>query len=242
VTAGPAATISCITGTASVNASSTTSGVNYNCSGPGVSAGGTTAAATVNIAGTYTVTVTNPSNGCTITSTVAVGVNTPPVANAGSDVTITSGTSTTLTATGGTSYLWSNGEITNPIIVSPPVTTDYCVTATDAQGCSDTACVTVTVDIQCGELFVPTAFSPNGDGSNDVFRIKINPICVKEMSLLIFDRWGEKMIEITDPDQFWDGTYKGKALDNAVFVYYLKITLSNTTETIKQSGNVSLLK
>ncbi len=242
VTAGPSAIISCITGTTSISANSTTTGATYNWSGPGITAGGATSSPTVNTVGTYTVTVTNPVNGCTITSTVAVGANAPPIASAGNDITITSGTSTTLTATGGATYLWNTGETTNPIIVSPAITTDYCVTATDVLGCSDTACVTVAVDIQCGELFVPTAFSPNGDGVNDVFRIKVNPLCVLQMQLLVFDRWGEKIIEITDPNLFWDGTYKGKALDNAVFVYYLTMTLSNSPEPIKKTGNVSLLK
>jgi gliding motility-associated-like protein len=102
--------------------------------------------------------------------------------------------------------------------------------------------VRISVDLECGELFVPNAFSPNNDQSNDVFRVKINPVCVKEMLLVVYDRWGEKMIEITDPSVSWDGSYQGKQLDNAVFVYYLSITLTNSTEVIKKSGNVSLLK
>jgi gliding motility-associated-like protein len=170
-------------------------------------------------------------------------VNSPgPTANAGIDVTIVSGTSTTLTATGGGTYAWSTGETTSSITVTPSTTTDYCVTVTDGNGCSDSSCVRVTVDIICGELFVPNAFSPNGDLNNDVFRVKIDPACVLEMSLSVYDRWGEKIIELTDPNQVWDGTFKGKQLDNAVFVYYLNITLTNSSEQIKKSGNVSLIK
>jgi hypothetical protein len=67
------------------------------------------------------------------------------------------------------------------------------VTVTDTTGCADTACVRISVDLECGELFVPNAFSPNNDQSNDVFRVKINPVCVKEMFLVVYDRWGEKM-------------------------------------------------
>ena len=242
ITGGPSATISCITGAASINATSTTPGVTYSWSGTGISAGGTTANATVNAAGTFTVTVTNASNGCTNTSTVLVGLNPAPTANAGANVTITSGETTTLTASGGQTYLWSTGDILNTIMVSPKVTTQYCVEVADALGCTDTSCVTVDVSIVCGDLFVANAFSPNNDGVNDVLKVKINPACVENMQFSIYDRWGEKMIEITNPDQGWDGVYKGKQLDNGVFVYYLTIKLSNSDELIRRSGNVSILK
>lgn len=242
VTAGTSTPISCTTGLGNINASSTTPGVTYSWSGTGIISGGATSSPTVNTAGTYTVTVTDPNNGCTATTTLTA-VNTPgPTASAGADVTIVSGTSATLTATGGGTYLWNTGETTSSITVSPTTTTDYCVTVTDGNGCTESACVRVTVDIMCGELFVPNAFSPNGDLNNDVFRVKIDPSCVLEMSLSVYDRWGEKIIELTDPTQFWDGTFKGKQLDNAVFVYYLNITLTNSSEEIKKSGNVSLIK
>ena len=67
-------------------------------------------------------------------------------------------------------------------------------------------------------------------------------IIVYDYEFFVFDRWGEKIIEITDPTQFWDGTFRGKQLDNGVFVYYLTLTLKNATDIIKQNGNVSLIK
>jgi gliding motility-associated-like protein len=246
VTAGSSTPISCTTGLGAVSASSTTTGATYSWSGAGITSGGTTATPTVNAAGTYTVTVTDPSNGCTATA-IATAVNSPgPTANAGTDVTIVSGTSTTLTATGGGTYAWSTGETTSSITVTPTTTTDYCVTVTDGNGCSDSSCVRVTVDIICGELFVPNAFSPNGDNFNDKFKVKVNPECVIEVQLFVYDRWGEKVFEGTTPQAAcvdgWDGTFNGKALDNAVFVYYLNITLSNSPDVIKQKGNVSLIR
>ncbi len=240
--AGQSLLLSCGTNSGTITATSSTIGVLYSWMGPGIAAGGTTASPSVTAAGTYTVTVTDPSNGCTASGNVNVSVNNGPTASAGTDATINAGLSTTLTATGGGTYLWNTGETSGTILVSPIVTTDYCVTVTDTSGCVDTACVRISVDLECGELFVPNAFSPNNDLSNDVFRVKINPVCVKEMLLVVYDRWGEKMIEITDPSVSWDGTYHGKKLDNAVFVYYLSITLRNSTEVIKKSGNVSLLK
>ncbi|MBL7889085.1 MAG: gliding motility-associated C-terminal domain-containing protein [Bacteroidia bacterium] len=247
VTAGATTPINCTSGIGTVSANSTTTGATYSWAGPGVVSGGTTATPNVNAAGTYTVTVTDPSNGCTATTIVTAANSPGPIASAGTDVTITGGTSTTLTATGGGTYLWSTGETTSAITVTPTATTDYCVTVTDTAGCSDSACVRVTVDIVCGELFVPNAFSPNGDNYNDKFRVKVNPDCVMEVQLFVYDRWGEKVFEASTADAAsvtgWDGTFNGKALDNAVFVWYLNITLTNDpTNQIKQKGNVSLIR
>jgi len=253
VTAGASTPINCTSGLGAVSASSTTTGATYSWSGPGVVSGGTTATPTVNAPGTYIVTVTDPSNGCTATAITTAAMSAGPTATTTPDVTIISGGSTTLVASGGGTYLWSNGETTSSIIVSPSATTDYCVTVTDGNGCKDTACLRVTVDIICGELFVPNAFSPNGDGANDRFRVKVNPDCVQEVQLFVYDRWGEKVFEATTAEKAcsddntnvtagWDGTYNGKQMDNAVFVYYLSIKLSNATETVKEKGNVSLIR
>ncbi len=92
----------------------------------------------------YTVTVTD-GNGCTNTNQVAVILNPVPTANAGSDVAICAGTSTQLSATGGQSYKWNTGPTTAQINVSPATTTQYTVTATNAQGCTDDDQVQVTV-------------------------------------------------------------------------------------------------
>src|SRR5690554_1280954 len=94
---------------------------------------------------TYEVLVTD-ANGCENTATVTVTVNPLPLADAGEDVAICIGESTTLTASGGIDYLWSTGEITSEITVSPLVTTTYEVLVTDANGCENTATVTVTVN------------------------------------------------------------------------------------------------
>ncbi|MFN8337403.1 MAG: hypothetical protein U0T36_00105 [Saprospiraceae bacterium] len=92
----------------------------------------------------YSVTVTD-GNGCQATAPYTVTVHPLPTANIAGDNEICLGGHTTLTATGGTSYLWSNGETTTSITVSPSATTEYSVTVTDGNGCQATAVYTVTV-------------------------------------------------------------------------------------------------
>ena len=108
----------------------------------------TTQTINVSSAGTYTVTVTSLSNGCTSTaSTTVVEDLQPPVANAGADVTVNCfNPSATLTATGGGTYLWSTGETTASITVNPELTTTYTVTVTANNGCTDTDAVQVTAN------------------------------------------------------------------------------------------------
>lgn len=112
------------------------------------STGETTASITVSPNSTTTYTVTGFLNGCEATDVVTVTVNLESVtADAGENVSICFGESTTLTATGGSSYLWSTGETTASIIVSPNSTTEYSVTAYNTnQTASDIDSVTVTVN------------------------------------------------------------------------------------------------
>jgi hypothetical protein len=92
----------------------------------------------------YTVTGTN-ANGCSNTAQVTVTVNALPVVSAGANQSICSGAQVTLNGSGATSYAWNNG-VTNGVAFTPATTQTYAVTGTDANGCSNTAQVTVTVN------------------------------------------------------------------------------------------------
>jgi len=94
---------------------------------------------------TYIVLATD-ANGCTQTDNVVVNIYNPPTASAGSNTAICIGNNTTLTASGGTSYLWSTNDNAPSIIVTPVVTTTYLLTVTDNNGCTDTDQVVVTVN------------------------------------------------------------------------------------------------
>jgi len=193
--------------------------------------------------GSYTCTVTD-ANGCTMATTVLVGASGSVTANAGVDVTILQGQTTQLNGTGGTSWSWTPSAsldcatCQNPN-ASPTVTTTYYLTVTDSLGCTDIDTVVVTVDIQCGDLFLPTAFSPNGDGENDEYCVRSN--CIKNMQFEIYNRWGELVFSTDDPAICWDGTWRGKPCENAVFTYFLRATMMDGTSEEHQ-GNISLVK
>ena len=113
---------------------------------------------------TYTVTATN-SNGCTGTGTRTVTVNSIPAAAISGDLEICLGESTTLTASGGTSYVWNTGASTAAITVTPTVTTTYTVTVTNANNCTATANATVMVDpgtLTCTTQNISVYLNANG--------------------------------------------------------------------------------
>lgn len=91
-----------------------------------------------------------------------------------------------------------------------------------------------------GELAIPTAFSPNGDGFNDLFRL-LGGKGVQEVELSIFNRWGERVFHTTDLRGAWDGTYKGKLQNSGVFAYTLKAVFTNG-EVLNKKGNITMLK
>jgi len=199
-------------------------------------------------AGQYTVVVTD-ANGCSITTLANIGQNGGPTANAGNNVTIQSGSTTNLNGSGASSYSWSPSSglscsnCSNPT-ASPTITTQYCLTVTDVNGCSDSACVTVFVETTCpsnNDFQVPNAFSPNGDGHNDELRLNGWKGCITEIDFVIYDRWGEKVFETRDPDKGWDGSYRGQVMDAAVFAYYISATNKDGKPFVRK-GNISLLR
>jgi gliding motility-associated-like protein len=160
--------------------------------------------------------------------------------------TIQEGQSVQLNATGGTTYTWtpSNGlsctDCPDPI-ATPSSTTIYTVTATDVSGCTGTDNVTVIIEMVCGEVYVPTVFSPNGSGPGVNNSQCVYGTCIAQLSYAIYNRWGEKVFETTDPLVCWDGTYKEKPLNSGVFAYKLVATLLDGT-TVEESGNLTLIR
>ncbi|MEZ5197496.1 MAG: gliding motility-associated C-terminal domain-containing protein [Bacteroidales bacterium] len=146
-----------------------------------------------------------------------------------------------LTVTGGTlpyEYLWSTGEITEDI--DPLGGGIYTVEVTDGNMCKSAGSVFVEVHYR---IYAPTAFSPNGDGMNDEFKIYGLGTDLRQFELTLFDRWGNEVFKTNDAENYWNGRFhnSGEACPIEVYTWMAKITYS-TGEAIIDKGNVSLLK
>jgi len=211
--------------------------------------GATTSAITVNPTTTATYSVTGNNGSCTNKANTSITVNPKPAITTCCGATIVQGNSTAITVSpaAGNTIKWTPGlglscdNCPNPI-ASPPATTTYYATMTDANNCSSTDSVIINVNLDCSDIFVPTAFSPNGDNVNDVFMVKTHSReCVQSISFEVFDRWGQMVFESFDVSSAWDGKFKGKELSTAVFIYNLQAVLVDGT-SIHKKGNLSLIR
>jgi gliding motility-associated-like protein len=118
---------------------------------------------------------------------------------------------------------------------------EYMITliVTNDLGCSDTLTRNLCVENRV-VLYVPNAFSPNGDGVNDV--LKVEAAGVGELHWTVFNRFGETVFESTSTDTGWDGTYKGQELDPEVFVVHVMYTDTDTGQTGEKVGTVTLVR
>ena len=112
-------------------------------------------------------------------------------------------------------------------------------------GCSNTVEIPLTVTIvDCvpDRVYLPNAFTPNGDNNNDVLRLRSNFLNeIIDMELIVYNRWGEQVFYTTDPSQGWDGTFKGALVGPDVYGYWLRVVCPNEEELI-QKGNVTVIR
>ena len=220
----------------------------------------TSSVTVVNKPGIYRIYVLNPSNGCLSSGNIEVingGLNgdfSPSVVTGYAPLPVSfqnlSASSSTATGTSSITSVWSFGNGTNQITTSTavsPVTVyqspgTYTVTMYVNKGsCRDTVVKVINVEMP-SKLEVPNVFTPNGDGSNDLFFLKVANI--SEISALIFDRWGNKVFESTSStgNIEWDGkNLSGKELPAGTYFYTIKATGKDGTEYEKK-GNVSIYR
>lgn len=167
--------------------------------------------------GLYSVTVT--SGTCVVSDSIFVDQQDKPIVFLGEDTMLCAGQPLILNAYNyGAYYEWQDGS--SDSIYKPGMSGKYYVTATNQCGiAADTIEVTLLI-CDC-KVFVPNAFTPNADTKNDVFKIKYN--CTEfSMELRIWNRIGQLLFDTTDPDNGWDGTYKGVKAEEGVYLYELK--------------------
>lgn len=271
--------------------------------------------------GTYTVTITTQTaNGCISIASNPVTVYPLPTINAGQDITICLGQSTTLSASGGTSYVWTP-TLTNGQAVSPTQTTTYAVVGTDSNGCENTSDVTVTVipspiasftanevtggpgteftftntssnatnyswnfgngsqstttnlgteseiyvnegiyivtlnasngicdddetltitiEIPVLEYFVPNVFTVTGDNINETWSVQTKNAV--SSNVLIFNRWGNVIVELKNINEVWDGTINGKEAASGVYFYKYEL-VDNFNKKTTGHGHFTLIR
>lgn len=113
-------------------------------------------------------------------------------------------------------------------------------TIPNSVGCADTlSAQTIRVEAN-PEVYIPNTFTPNGDGFNDVFKVRGPQFAI--FYFAVYNRWGQLIFETNDITQGWDGTYKGKLADPGVFGYYAKMKCKDDSEEIFKKGNVTLIR
>ena len=135
-------------------------------------------------------------------------------------------------------YLWQDNSTDSFYRVTESGV--YKVTVTNNCG---SASAQKSVELYANEcaLWIPTGFSPNGDGKNDIFRV-ISYCPVNNFSIHVFNRWGEIVYESNDITLGWDGTFKERPAPLDVYVYYIEYLNYCKGAMDKRAGNVTLLR
>lgn len=200
--------------------------------------------------GTYTVWLVVTSDlGCMDSISYDLTVSDPPIADFMFNSTgfgVDEPVVFTDISTGASNWDWDFGDAGSSTDQNPSHSYafegTYTVTliVSNTIGCADTASYDVGINAQ--EIFppkVPTGFSPNGDGENDVFYVRGGPFEV--LNFQIYNGWGELIFETDDPLEGWDGTHKGKQVPQGVYVITAKATTVDGNSYSK-SGKVTLIR
>ena len=195
--------------------------------------------------GNYTVTLTTFRGTCQNQVQHSVAVNALPVVDIAPVTTTCGGSSISLLASGASTWQWSPAtDLSDPSISNPIALLQndmlYTVTGTDANGCTATASITVKISPDCLGYYFPSAFSPNGDGANDIFRVRTadDP---KSFSMLVFNRFGQKVFESANVGIGWNGTFAGNPAPTGAYVFVIVATTSSGT-LVKRQGTVMLVR
>jgi gliding motility-associated-like protein len=191
--------------------------------------------------------VVSDTLGCIKTSidSVIVSVDAIFQAYAGRDTSVVINEPVALNGTGGVTYLWqpatwlSNPTIANPI-ATPKENITYQLTAISKGGCKAMDEIQINVYKIAPGFYVPSGFTPNNDGNNDVIR----PILMGMRSLKLFriyNRWGQLLFTTSEKGKGWDGTFKGSQQDPGTFVWMAE-GVTYLGENLKKQGTVVLLR
>lgn len=167
---------------------------------------------------------------------------------AGRDTAVVVNQPLQLHATGGVKYLWSPASglsapnLADPVALynEPFVALKYKLLVYNQANCEDTAFMSVKVFKSAPAVFVPNAFSPNGDGNNE--RLKPISVGMKKLEYFnVYNRWGQMVYSTVTDDAGWDGKVAGKQQDAGIFIWNVK-AIDYTGKTYLQNGTVLLMR
>lgn len=201
--------------------------------------GSTNAFYTATGMGTYYVTVTD-NNHCQASDTTHITTIRPNPANfLPADTAICSYEKIQLQPLHSyTDYLWSNNAVTSSITIAQPGA--YWLQVTDDHSCTGSDTIVVQPKTCLIGFKIPNAFSPNGDGLNDIFKPIIGAI-VTAYQFTIYNRWGQVVFSTSNLYQGWDGTMGGKPQNSGVFVWTCKYKTDAGVERLER-GTVMLIR
>jgi gliding motility-associated-like protein len=190
-------------------------------------------------AGSYSCTVV--MNGCVAADTVNYQFELLPIIDLGPDKGFCQGISLILdpkvdTTITGYTYLWQDGSTAPKFTVTQPGL--YYVDV--ALNCPPKRDSILVIDGVC-KVFIPTGFTPNNDGVNDVFKIG-GAETVKDFTMQIYDRWGRKVFTSTDALKGWDGRFNGTPAQTGTYVYYIKFKDILTSTESKMKGTIMIVR
>lgn len=137
------------------------------------------------------------------------------------------------------SIYWENGSTSSKIRVKPMMDNEYKVVVTNKSGETKTHIFKVTIDKECTAIFIPTAFTPNGDGNNDV--LMAQGVGIQDFKIQIMNRAGTVVYESEDMSQSWDGMNINQSSSSEVFIYIIKYTDAHNNKRVLK-GQVTLIK
>lgn len=189
--------------------------------------------------GNYYVKVTN-SFGCAAVDTIKVQHRTTPVFDLGVDFNLCEGQiaklEPSLQDTTELAYLWQDGSSESFFTVIKPGLYELSV----SNFCGEKKDIVLVGEGIC-QLKIPTGFTPNGDGLNDIFRVKYGEN-VTQFNLEIYNRWGEKIYNTNSLHAGWDGSYRGTLQPNGTYIWLISYKLINDANTHLIKGTVTLIR
>ncbi len=201
------------------------------------SSGETSQTIIANTTGNYSLTVSN--GGCEATDDIRVTINPVPEVNLGEDQAICLVENDVAVLSAGENfvqYTWSTGEESPAIQVITPG--NYALTVVDDKGCTNSDDIVI-IEQCAAQVYVPSAFSPNGDAQNDLFKPTVK--FVESYAFKVFNRFGQTVFSTTDQNAAWDGVFQNMKQPIGVFSWIVEYTTEGG-ETQKKKGNVTLIR